>query len=350
MPNILFIGDLNEGTRSLMRARKLARMASRMTCISNTPVPFLQGVDQPSLYTRILHKLKVPRDESGVNKSLIQSAQVEPAFDIAWVEKSAMLRPETLRIFRQLSPRTILAAVSEDDMYASHNRSLYYDRSLQHYDIVFTTKTYNLEELIRLGARRTCLFLDSFDEDLHRPLQQYAELEQKCINVGFIGTYEKERADTILWLGSQGVKVVVFGNGWSALKGVNGNIKIMDKPIIGDDYVEAINQTRINLGFLRKINRDQVTSRTMEITGCGGFLLAERTSRHMELFEEGKEAEFFADNDELLKKINHYEKSPDMLQEISDRGRERCMMSGYDMTTQLSRMLARIQEGNGGGH
>lgn len=325
-------------------------MASRITCISNTPVPFLQGVDRPSLYTRILHKLKFPRDESCVNESLIQSAQMEPPFDIAWIEKSIMLRPEALRTFRQLSPRTILAAVSEDDMYASHNRSWYYDNCMRYYDLVFTTKTYNLEELKRMGAQRTSLFLDSFDEELHRPLPQYPDTASKCHDVSFVGTYEPERAESIMWLGSRGVGVVVFGNGWSHLAGQNCNVAIMNSPVYGDDFVRVINQTKINLGFLRKINRDQVTSRTMEITGCGGFLLAERTSRHMELFEEGKEAEFFADNDELLQKINHFLESPDLLQEISARGRERCLRSGYDMTTQLSRMLATIQDGFGSGH
>ena len=51
-------------------------------------------------------------------------------------------------------------------MYATHNRSIYYDNSLAVYDIVFSTKIYNLSELKTLGAQSTELFLDSFDEDL----------------------------------------------------------------------------------------------------------------------------------------------------------------------------------------
>ncbi len=119
------------------------------------------------------------------------------------------------------------------------------------------------------------------------------------------------------------------------------NLIIKDKPVYGEKYVEVINNSKINLGFLRKINRDEVTSRTMEIAACGSLLVAERTSRHNALFYEGKEAEFFSTNKELYEKIQYYLEYDYLISDISKSGRRRCLQSGYDMTNQLSSILSK---------
>ena len=336
---VLFVGDLNEGTRSLMRAQKLKSLCGDMVTLSNTPVPFIAGINKPTFLARVLNKLRLPPDEAGTNDALKQIARSNGKFDIVWIEKSTMLRPETIKAMRNAFPASCLISVSEDDMYALHNRSRYYEKCLPLYDVVFTTKTYNLEEMKQLGARRTEFFLDSYDEELHRPLSEYSPIEKKDIDVSFIGTYEPERANTIRWLGTHGIKIVVFGNGWEALKYNSKNIHIANQPVYGKEYVRTINRTKINLGFLRKINRDQVTSRTMEITGASAFLLAERTSRHLELFEEGSEAEFFSCENELLAKIKIYLSSPEKIINMGTAARKRCLLSGYGMSQQTMKML-----------
>jgi spore maturation protein CgeB len=337
--NLLFVGDLNEGTRSLMRAQKLLDIFADVELVSNTPVPFIAGVNKPGYLTRVLHKLRFPRDESKLNKALVGLTASGSKFDIVWIEKSPALRNETLKLLREAHPKSIVLSISEDDMYAHHNRSRYYEGCLPLYDIVFTTKIYNLQELRQLGARRTEFFLDSYDELLHRPLLDYSDINAKDIDVSFVGTFEPERAATIKWLGEQGIKIVVFGNGWGEIKDISTNIKVQNLPVYGEDYVTIINRSKINLGFLRKINRDEVTSRTMEIAGSKGFLLAERTKRHLELFEEGVEADFFSSDKELLEKIKFYLRNLESIDAISKLGRRRCELSGYGMQEQIFKIL-----------
>lgn len=339
---ILFVGDLNQGTRSLMRAQKLKDLCDEVVALSNTPIPFIAGVHKPSFIARAFHKLRLPCDDAAINHLLQSLAHGTKRFDVLWIEKSCMLRPKTLKLLKHAFSDSCLISVSEDDMYAMHNRSRYYEACLPLYDAVFTTKTYNLEELKKLGARRTEFFLDSYDELLHRPLLDYSDIKAKDIDVSFVGTYEEERAETIKWLVTQGVRIIVFGNGWSSLQNFHPNLEIQNRPVYGGEYVEIINRSKINLGFLRKINRDQVTSRSMEITGSAAFLLAERTNRHMELFEEGIEADFFSSNEELLKKITEYLASPERLRYIGLAGRDRCISSGYEMQEQIVAILNQI--------
>lgn len=339
---VLFVGDLNQGTRSLMRAQKLKDLCGEVVTLTNTPVPFIAGIHKPSLLTRVLYKLRLPQDETTINQTLQRLARSGEIFDAFWFEKSIMLRPETLKLIKQALPEARLISISEDDMYALHNRSRYYEKSLPFYDVVFTTKTYNLEELKQLGARRTEFFLDSYDEDLHRPLVGFHVMDDKDIDVSFVGTYEKERGQTIQWLAAQGVRIVVYGNGWASLKNSHPNLDILNRPVYGEEYVEIINRSKINLGFLRKINRDQVTSRSMEITGAAAFLLAERTDRHLKLFEESVEAEFFSSDEELLEKIKKYLCDPEQARRIGLAARERCLRSGYGMREQVAAILNRV--------
>jgi spore maturation protein CgeB len=282
-----------------------------------------------------------PPDWTGVNqkiKELVQSRN----FDVVWIEKGNTIQPKTLIYIKNSLPNTKLISCSEDDMYARHNQSCYYARGLKYYDVVFTTKVYNLTELKSLGAKRTELFLDSYNENFHRPLLLTGkDMEKYGADVGFVGTFEKDRAEKILYLAGHGLKVRVWGDGWTDLKGKNPNLIIEGRAIYGEEYIKTINATKINLGFLRKMNRDEVTSRSVEIPACGGFLLAERTKRHQEFFEEGKEVEFFDGEEELLKKAKMFLADEKERKFIAERGRARCIKSQYSMKDQVSKILTR---------
>jgi len=71
----------------------------------------------------------------------------------------------------------------------------------------------------------------------------------------------------------------------------------------------------------------------------GIFLLAERTDDHLALFEEGKEAEYFGDDEELKDKIRFYLENDEARKRIAAAGRERCLRSGYSSPSQLKSII-----------
>lgn len=342
LKSILFVGDLNKYGRSFQRFRTFQGMDCKVTGLSSAKIPFQPGIDKegkPSLLGRILWKLRLPPDTTGVNKKIREKLKKE-RYSIVWIDKGVSIKPKTLKTIKKIIPAPILVSCSEDDMFAFHNRSRYYEKGLIYYDIVFTTKTHNLSELKTLGARRVELFLDAADETLHRPVK-IPEKDQLRLgaDVGFIGMCEKDRAEKTLFLAERGVAVTIWGNGWEKWAGKHSNLMVRGKPIYGEDYVKAINATKINLGFLRKLNRDEVTSRSAEIPACGGFLLAERTKRHREFFEEDKEAVFFGSKEEVLNKVRYYLQNEKERKKIAEAGRLRCLKSGYTHKVQLKKML-----------
>lgn len=339
--NILFVSDLNTYGRAYQRYGALKELGYDVTGFSHTPVPWNPRKDF-NLLEAITWRLKVPADLTGVNKR-IRGAILKKKYNVVWIEKGNTIRPSTLRFIKQRSPDAVIISVSEDDMYAQHNRSYFYTQGLKYYDIVFTTKTYNLEELKGLGAKRTELFLDSYDEKLHRPYMLTEEEKKKfSCDVGFVGSFEKDRAERMLYLAEHGIRVTIWGLDWDGWIGKHPNLEVKGVHLFGEDYPKAICATKINLCFLRKINRDEITSRSIEIPACGGFMLGERTKRHLNSFKEGVEAEFFDSNEEMLKKINHYLTHDEERQRIATAGRARCAASGYSMREQLRKMIADV--------
>lgn len=340
MSRILFIGDLNEYGRGFQRYRTLREMGHDVIAHSHTFVSAPGKIQPPTLLYRIFWKLRLPLDDMRVNALLMAEAQ-KSRFDVIWIEKGNMIRPHTLAAIKRIAPDAALLSCSEDDMYARHGHSLWYRWGLHHYDCVFTTKTYNLQELKQFGAKKTMLFLDSYDERIHRPMQlTEAERRRFECDVSAIGAFEPERAASLLYLAENGIRVTIWGNGWIDWVGRHPNLDVRNEFLFGEDYSKAICATKINLNFLRKINRDEVTSRSVEIPACGGFMLAERTRRHLDFFAEGKEAEFFDSNEELLAKTNFYlQDNPDR-EKIARAGRERCLNSRYSMRAQLTAILA----------
>ena len=339
MSKILFVGDLNTYGRGYQRYRTLKEMGHDVVAFSHTKVSLPGHIESPSLAYRIFWKLRIPLDTTHVKKQ-IQNAIWNSSFDVVWIEKGNMIWPQTLRYIKKNAPLARLISCSEDDMYATHGHSLLYRAGLRHYDLVFTTKAYNLAELKLFGAKNTYLFLDSYDEKIHKPMNlNEVEREHFSCDVGAIGAFEDKRAESLLYLAGHGIKVNVWGNDWGRMVNPHPNLGIKNKFLFGEDYSKAICATKINLNFLRKINRDEVTSRSVEIPACGGFMLSERTARHLEFFEEGREAEFFGSNEEMLEKVRYYLKNDEEREKIARAGRERCVTSGYSMRTQLDKML-----------
>ena len=162
--------------------------------------------------------------------------------------------------------------------------------------------------------------------------------------MGFIGDYEIERAQSIHYLASHGIRVRIWGHRWEKkCKLTDPNMIVEGKSLWGDEYAKAICSFDINLHFLRKINRDLQTTRSIEIPACGAFMLAERTNEHLELFEEGKEAAFFSSNDELLEKVHYFLKYEDERDNIARKGRKKCLKSGYSNHDRIKEMLVAVK-------
>ena len=285
------------------------------------------------------------RDFSKSNATIVNTVKANKP-DILWIDKGLIVNPKTLIKARQYHPKIVIVSYSPDDMLNPDNQTSQYLKSIPLYDLHVTTKSYNVPELTDLGAKDVLFVGNAFCTQMHQnQLLSSTEKQYWGGEVGFVGSYEKERAESILFLAKNKIQVKVWGlwpASWVSRLSRHGVIT-SGTNLVGTDYSKAISAFDINLNFLRKVNRDLQTTRSIEIPACGGFMLAERTAEHQSLFKEGEEAAYFDSNEELLQKIRYYQTHPIERDKIQEAGFRRCT-SSYSNEKRLESVLTYINE------
>jgi spore maturation protein CgeB len=340
---IVYVGPLEHGGTCLQRLRALQHLGHEVFPVDTCPPEV--GLRERRLWERGRRRFLGPRDLAQANRAILRLARQEQP-QVLWVDKGLTIRPETLAAVARLAPGLMRVSYSPDDMLNPRNHSRCYLAAVPRYDLHVTTKSYNVAEMKTLGATRVLFVDNAYCPFTHRPLEvSEADKERLGGVVGFIGTYEKERAEALLFLARQGIPVKVWGNWPQRWQHRHPNLRVMGVGLWGDDYARTICSFAINLAFLRKENRDLQTTRSMEIPACGGFMLGERTKEHQRLFREGVEAEFFHSLEELLDKVHYYLAHEDKRQNIAAAGRRRCLEAGYSNPDRLKGILQQVYQG-----
>jgi spore maturation protein CgeB len=339
---ILYFGPISGGATGLQRLNAFGRLPG----IEAIGVDSLDGMRPgTSTYSRVRFKLGWPVDTANENDRLLAAVErVRP--DIAFVDKSLVLKGSTLKLARRNAG--LLVYYSPDDFMAPHHLKAPLRHSLGIWDLIFTTKTYNVSELKGLGARRVVLAGNSFDPALHRPLTP-AEVgpDFEAFDCVFVGAYETERAQSLCALAKAGVRVVVYGASARLQAGEWNTVAesgvVVRPSAFGEQYTKALHHGRVALCFLRKVNRDLITTRSIEIPGAGRPMLAEHSVEHDAHFVEGVEYVAFSRDVELIKNVRKLLSSKGMRCALAQAGLERCKRSGYSVQDRARQMLATME-------
>jgi len=342
--HILIVGLLHLNSKQRLNAFK--ELQCHVTGINTDiqKIPRCAFEFPGKIFSKIFARLGYPLDFAGANQ------QIENFFklihiDVLWIEKGLTIKPATLKKIKKLQHSCQIVSYSPDDMLHPRNQSSYYLAGIPLYDLHVTHKSYNVSELKTLSAHDVIFINKGFDPQIHRPVTLTKKENKRWgAEVGFVGGYENDRYKAMLKLAEAGILVTVRGPGWEPH--VRCHPKLIVKPgwVYDDDYARVICATKINLGFLRKCARDLQTARSVEIPACGAFMLAERTNEHQGLFEEGKEAEYFSNESELIEKVRYFLAHDDIRKKIANNARNRCLSSGYSYANRMQAVLNYIQK------
>jgi hypothetical protein len=336
--SVLYIGSLAAWCNSLRRFKALKSICPGADAIDTDP--FLL----PRYISGMQHHLNAGPGIFLLNRK-IRDAVRKKNYDMVLVDNKPYLSKKTLLYLKIKNPAIKIADVLTDDPFGKFTKSWrLLKRTVPFYDIFFVQRKVNIDEFKKRKANHVAICYRSFDPEYNRPLLlDKADQKKYHTPVGFVGTYEDERAAYISYLIQQNIPVSITGNDWPGGKYWNIIQPFYKGPsVYGEEYIKTINGMDIALHFLRHANRDEQDSRTFELPACKVFMIAERSDLHLQLFRENEEAVFFSTKEELLHKVKLYMNDPQERYLVAERGYQRCLESGYDHRTRMLQVLVSI--------
>jgi spore maturation protein CgeB len=324
---ILYLGTLEWGSTSLQRFESLQMLPAHVYGVDMRL--FLEEYVRRSAWTRIQLRLSygplIARIASG---TLREALRFRP--DILWVDQGICLSAEALRRIR-INTQSLLVHYTPDSLTAPGFGNPCFRKAVPEYDLCITTKENDGPIYSRLGAKRIFLSYKGYDPRIHRPISMNDEdLMRFSCDVAFSGQRMKSRAQSLCFLLEKvPCQLHLYGRHWE--KGRTGRIlgRYQKGWVYGDDYCRSIVGAKIFLAFLNREVCDAYTTRSVEIPACRGFMLAERTQKHCELFRENEEAVFFSSDQEMVDKIRYYLDHEEERLRIANAGYERITHGGY---------------------
>lgn len=296
MANILYFGDGHPSSTSGHRAHALQRLGHQVTVYDTDQ----RARELP--YFKYLHPFHYRTGfrflQSQMLRWLEEKLMESDQPDLIWVNGGEYFGIECLQLLKKKGCPVVL--YNNDDPTGGRDGRRFDSllKAAPEYDLVVVMRDMNVPEFRSVGAGQVKRVFMSYDDFAHQPYSSKAEVPGEFLSeVAFIGSWMKKegRDKFLLTLIEAGIPVSIWGGRWnksplwprlkSAFKG---------SAISGRKYVAAIQGSKICLGLLSKGNRDLHTQRSLEVPYAGGLLCAERTSEHLQMYEEGKEAFFWS--------------------------------------------------------
>ncbi len=342
---ILYIGHAVPSSTSRHRADALIRLGHEVK-LADPYVALatqLRGKLSGALHYRTGYRLMQGAVRAWVDVLLRQHAGWP---QLVWVNGGELIGSLAAHKLRQFAAPLVL--YNNDDPTGGRDGRRFDSllAALNAYDLCAVLREPNVDEFLAQGARAVHRVWMSYDEVLHRPFDNIADIPAAYKSeVAFIGTWmPKERRDEfMLSLIKQGVPLSIWGDAWQ--RSPNWlQIKHCwrGQSIYGRDYVAAVQGAKIALGLLSKGNRDLHTTRSAEIPYAGGLLCAQRTSEHLQMYKEGEEAVFWNDAEECAA-VCHSLLADDALRErIRINGNDRAKVADFGHEAVLSHLIKKL--------
>ena len=259
-------------------------------------------------------------------------------YDLIWVDKAVYITPQTTQ---WLKTRTALLVHFTPDPAFTFHQSKHFFKSLPFYDVVITTKSYELEHYKKATRAKVLYATQGFDKALHQPSEEPFDQKKR---LAFLGHHEEAREKILAQLLALNIPITLAGINWKAFAEKHKDHKYLNylgEGVYGQDYVKTLQKAKIAWGAISKWVPELHTTRTFEIPACGTALLTESNSETEQFFARD-EAIFYKDTKELVECVSYYMKNAKALKTLTEKGTAAVYSKGFDYESILSNVLKQI--------
>lgn len=263
--------------------------------------------------------------------SAIKKLIANSKYDLVFVDNGSIISSELLRYIREKS--AYIVNFNHDDAFGMRDMKRFslLKQAVPDYDLIVVVREENIFEAFSYGAKKVMHTFRTFDVEEHASAP-YAGYSAHAINIDvcFIGTWMPNRGKFISRLNDLGVPISIFGSGWHKAPEWK-NIKKLWKSghLNSSAYKSTVQRSKICLGLLAHENRDRHTTRSLEIPALGSVLCAERTTEHLQLYEEGVEAVFWSSAEECATLCLKLLSDESLRKSIAMAGRRRALSDDH---------------------
>lgn len=299
------------------------------------------------LWLRAQNKFLMGPTFNKLNRDLIRKAiQFKPKL-IFFYRGTHIVSTSIVALKRALPHCKIFGYNNDDPFAAGHPFWLWrhFLKSVPVYDLVFAYRHHNLDEFMKLGAKRVELLRSWFVPELNHfvSISDEDKLKYKC-DVVFIGHYENDgRFELLEAIVKAGYVLRLFGPPyeWNKLLLKSEILKYLSPVhlVWNEDYNKAISGAKVALCFFSKLNRDTYTRRCFEIPATGTLLLSEYSDDMATIYRAGIEADYFSSKEELTEKVKLYIENDSFRSQVAACGNRRVVEDGHDIVSRMSKVV-----------
>lgn len=241
---------------------------------------------------------------------------------------------------RQLDEIRQLGAVainySCDDPWNRNLASKWHLDSLPGYDLVFTTRRANVDDLRRLGCADVRYLPFGYDPEVFR--LETTQADTPVCDVLFVGTGDRDRAEFMTgFIERSGLGSALVGGYWHRFP----RLRQFSLGVKTTAEISALTAAaKVNLCLVRRANRDGHVMRSFEIPAIGGCMLAEDTAEHRDIFgADGECVRYFGDPKSAADLARRLIKAPDERRRMAAALHNRVATEANTYRARLATML-----------